>query len=624
MFRLFFLFSLIHVNCVVRSQQVYKTDVLVVGGGTGGTAAALQAVRSGSTVLLAEEGPWLGGMISAAGVSATDGNHQLPSGIWKEFRDQIYDVYGGAGNVATGWVSNTQFEPHVADSIFKRMTAAEKKLNVQHGWRFHKLSKRLNRIQSVWFLSGSDTILVTPRMVIDATEMGDVLAAAGEPFDLGMEAGSVTGERVGVKESNAIIQDLTYVAILKYYGPAADCTIVKPANYTPAEFDGACTDYYTDTKIKKPTSTAKQMLDYGKLPNNKYLINWPIKGNDTYLDVVELPYEQRHAALETARQKTLRFIYFIQSQLGFKHLGLADDEFPTADRLALMPYYREGRRLKGLVRFTINHISDPFGNGQPLYRTGIAVGDYPIDHHHKENPAAPQHLDFYPVPSFNVPIGSLLPRTTENLIVAEKGISVSNVVNGTTRLQPCVMLTGQAAGMIASLSVRLNARPSAVSIRTIQQALLKAKCYLMPYLDVIPDSLYFESVQRIGATGILRGTGIPYKWANQTWFYPDSMVHAETFRAGWRDFSSLEVRSANSFLTVQEALQLVKTYVSKQPQNPALTNDETIWTSCGLRSFQPGRPIFRKELAVLIDKIIDPFSVPVSVTGHFKTTKASH
>jgi hypothetical protein len=137
-----------------------------------------------------------------------------------------------------------------------------------------------------------------------------------------------------------------------------------------------------------------------------------------------------------------------------RNLGLADDEFPTKDLLAFYPYHRESRRLRGLVRMNVKHISSPYTTEDALYRTGIAVGDYPIDHHHKKNAAAPQHLDFYPIPSFNIPLGALIPANYSNFIVAEKSISVSNIVNGTTRLQPCVMQIGQADGTLAAISVR--------------------------------------------------------------------------------------------------------------------------------------------------------------------------
>jgi len=103
-----------------------KADILIIGGGTGGTAAGIAAARLGVKTLVVEEGPWLGGMISSAGVSCTDGNHNLASGIWNEFRERIYAAYGGPKAVATGLVSNTQFETHVSDSIWKSLAEAEK------------------------------------------------------------------------------------------------------------------------------------------------------------------------------------------------------------------------------------------------------------------------------------------------------------------------------------------------------------------------------------------------------------------------------------------------------------------------------------------------------------------
>ena len=520
---------------VAKSQTRFTTDVLIVGGGTSGIAAGIQSARLGVKTIIAEETNWLGGMLTAAGVSATDGNHLLASGIWKEFRQRIYDHYGGVGKVATGWVSNTQFEPHVADQIFKSMASAEKKLSVYFGLQFIGVIKDGHAIKGARFidLSKHDTIIIQAAQIIDATELGDVFANANIPYDVGMEASSLTGENVNIPHSSDIIQDLTYVAILKDYGQGVDCTIAKPVGYDPREFDGACLDFYKDSSRVKPGVDCAKMLTYAKLPGKKYMLNWPAYGNDIYLHLIHLTPAQRQLEWQKAKQQTLRYIYFIQRELGYKHLGLANDEFPTKDRLALIPYYREGRRVQGLVRFKVQHISDPFNEKNPLYRTGIAVGDYPIDHHHRKNPAAPQHLDFYPIPSFNVPLGTLIPKSHKGIIVAEKGISVSNVVNGTTRLQPCVLLIGQAAGTLAALTVQNKyADASKVPVRKVQEALLSTGAYLMPYADVVPADPFFTSIQRIGATGFLKGKGQPNAWANRTWFYPDSTMTLQSFVTG--------------------------------------------------------------------------------------------
>lgn len=318
--------------------QKQKVDVLVIGGGIGGTAAGIQSARAGAKTLIIEEGPWLGGMLSAAGVSAIDGNHELPSGIWGEFREKIHAHYGGPSKVATGWVSNTQFEPHVADSILKNMAGKEKNLRVIYGYSLTSVEVKNGVVTGATFreVSSGKMMSVEAKQTIDATELGDVLAMAKVPYDVGMEAGSLTGETVGVTETNDIVQDLTYVAILKDYGAGRDCTIVKPSGYDPKEFDGSNTNYYFDTTRKKPNVDAKKMLDYGRLPNNKYMLNWPIYGNDIYLNIVEMSPAQRAVELEKAKQTTLRFVYFIQHDLGFRHLGLTDDEFPTNDRMALI------------------------------------------------------------------------------------------------------------------------------------------------------------------------------------------------------------------------------------------------------------------------------------------------
>lgn len=598
------------------AQLSMQTDVLVIGGGTGGTAAGIQCARMGVKTIIAEESTWLGGMLSAAGVSATDGNHNLPSGLWNEFRAEIYKVYGGANKIATGWISNTHFEPHVADSIFKAMAAKEKWLTVLFQYRFLSVVKKDNQMNGAVFvnLKTKKKIIIYAKQLIEATELGDVIASANIPYSLGMESGTETGEDVGVTETNTIIQDLTWVAILKDFGTGVDKTIPKPANYDANEFDGCCTNFYNDKKRIAPNVDAKKMLDYAKLPNGKYMINWPGYGNDIYLNIINLTPQQRAVELQKAKQQTLRFVYFIQTQLGFKHLGLAIDEFTTKDHLAIIPYYRESRRVKGVIRFMINHISTPFTFN--FYRTGISVGDYPIDHHHRKNAKAPTHLGFYPVPSYNIPLGSLIPEKINGLIVCDKSISVSNVVNGTTRLQPVVLITGQAAGAMAALCVLNKKQAREISIRKVQDALLKSNALIMPYRDAGITHPHFKSIQRIGATGILKGKGIPYQWANQTWFYPDSLVNTSAFIKDFEPFAKVN-NITNQLLTIADVLEIIKQTNASIYEN--YKNEFAAkWIEWGLKEFNKERNITRAELAVVLDKTIDPFHIKgVDYNGNF-------
>lgn len=617
-----------------QAQTSYKTDVLVIGASASGIAAGIQSARMGVQTIIAEPTTWLGGMITAAGVCAFDGNHSMPSGLFGEFREALHKVYGGASKVSTGWVSNTLFEPHVGDSIFKSMVLHTKGLTVKYQFQFVSAIKNNNAITGAIFLHlpTNQKVTIYAKQVIDATELGDVLANAGVPYSLGMEASAVTGEDVHVSETNDIVQDITYVAILKDYGKGTDKTIPRPKNYDPSEFDGACTDYYFNTAKPKPNVDAKKMLDYGKLPNKKYMINWPNSGNDIYLNIVEMNEADREKELVKAKEQTLRFIYFIQHQLGFKNLGLADDEYPTADKLPLIPYHRESRRVKGLVRFDVKHIAKPFDSPNPLYKTGIAVGDYPIDHHHKKNLKAPQHLDFYPVPSFNIPLGSLIPQDISGLIVAEKSISVSNVVNGTTRLQAIALLIGQAAGTLAAQAVQQNLDAQNIPVRKVQLGLLNSNAYIMPYFDVPQSHPQFIATQKIGATGILKGQGVPYSWANRTLFHPDSLVNRTALVNDIADLCLLTPKQ-QAYLSLSETIDIIieiaknKKLATKSASwnlsdKKLLTNQiKQSWQRWKFGSFNPNSYVTRIQFAQLMDATINPFELQqIDHNGKIKPT----
>jgi hypothetical protein len=413
-----------------------------------------------------------------------------------------------------------------------------------------------------------------------------------------MESSALTGEDVHVANSNDIIQDITYVGILKDYGKPQPL-IERPSHYDSTEFDGSNTNFYRDLLRKKPGVDAQKMLDYGRMPNNKFMLNWPLYGNDIYLNVIEQSREEREKMLVAAKEQTLRFVYFIQKELQMRNLGLADDEFPTKDLLAFYPYHRESRRLRGLVRMNVKHISSPYTTKDALYRTGIAVGDYPIDHHHKKNAAAPQHLDFYPVPSFNIPLGALIPAQYSNFIVAEKSISVSNIVNGTTRLQPCVLQIGQAAGTLAAISLRTGQAVQEVSIRKVQASLLEAGVYIMPFIDVPNNHPHFIATQKIGAIGLLRGRGVPVGWANQTYFDPMMHVEGKLFLSTWNNYFP-KYTSASDSLSIKEAIDLLGLLNNLSfEKNKSFIQGK--WENWNFDFFDTARPVKKIELAAILN-----------------------
>ena len=608
----FLLIQLIH--SFAFAQQEY--DLIIIGGGASGTAAGISAGRLGTKTLIIEETVWLGGMLTAAGVSAIDGNHKISGGFYGEFKKGLEDYYGGSPNLATGWVSNTLFEPKVANELLQKMASAVPNLYIE----FQSTWQKADFVADKWtvsYLKNGKIATATARLLIDATELGDVAASQGLKYRLGMDARAVIGEKYAPEQANDIIQDLTYVVTLQDYGSVADKTILKPANYDPEEFACACA-HADPTTDNDPTLDCGKMIDYGKLPNGKYMINWPNCGNDYYLNIIEMTLSERVEALQAAKAASLRFVYYIQHELGFKNLGIAEDEYPTVDDLPMIPYHRESRRYYGLVDFTLPYVLEPYTAPYPFYRTGAIVGDYTIDHHHKKNLDAPA-IDFIKirVPSYNVPLGALVPKDHSGLILAEKSISVSNIVNGASRLQPVVLGIGQAAGTLASVAIAKDIKPADVSIREVQQSLMDQGAYLMPFMDMNPADVHFQAMQKIGLTGILKGTGVPYLWANQTWFYPDRLATEYELVDGLRPIYS-ELKdfwgASGDYLTGER----FQTILEKIKPNTPLREIAQIWKRAELPGdFTTEKKLTRLEVAVLLNELIDPFGVEVGWQGDF-------
>jgi len=603
-------------NTKIQSHK-NTVDVLVVGGGASGVMAGIQAARMGVSVQILEETVWLGGMLTSAGVSAIDGNYNLRSGLWEEYRSKLSAHYGGEEALKTGWVSNVLYEPQVGAAILLKMTQKEPNLRVSFGSIVNNVSKISTGWNVNYRINGEEKT-ISAKIVIDATELGDIAAKIGVPYSIGMDSRFETGEAIAPEKANNIIQDLTYVAILKNYEDTTAAKLTKPKNYDPTPFLCTCKGRCTEKEANNKLWDCDYMMQYGKLPNNYYMINWPIYGNDYYTNAIELSVKARAVEFQKAKNFTLNYVYYLQNELGFKNLGIADDVFPTDDGLPLIPYHRESRRIEGLVRLDVNDLAKPYQQEESLFRTGIAVADYPIDHHHNRYPEADKlpDLHFYPIPSYSIPLGALIPKNTDNFIVAEKSISVTNIVNGSTRLQPVCILIGQAAGALAALSARQGQTPSKLSVRTVQNALLDADAFLMPYSDIDISDPAFKSMQRIGATGILRGEGKNIGWKNHTLIYPDSLLKTNTFKIGLKDWTNIKDLNLKSETVSYKDLLDVIRKILKQKGSPKVKSigklkkqGNSIVKDYGWKSLKCHTKISRKQAAVLLDELLNPFEI---------------
>ncbi len=523
-------------------SSVLKADVLVVGGGTGGTAAAIQAARCGAKTILVSEFPWLGGMLTSAGVSAPDGNElaAFQTGLWGSFLRELQQRQ--PEGLDWGWVSFFTYDPRIGAAIFADWVKCLPNLHWICGHKPQAVIKEADRILGVQFTD----FTVSAQITLDATELGDLLALGEVSHRWGWELQAEFGEPSAPIAPNDLtrtypVQAPTWVAIMQDFGEGAVAPeIPAPPIHSPDRFIGAWDNY-----------TPEQFLNYGRLPGGLLMINWPIRGND-YGEKLD-----RLIGSETSQQEFLQeslwhsqsFTHFIQIQLGRRY-GLAENIFPTShtknpplellgggeggvvnsqqstvnsqhhsgatgidmtSAFALHPYYRESRRLQGITTIREQDIL-PITGGRvaklPLNAEGIceavAIGNYANDHHYPSGdiPLQPKSIRWggrWTGTAFTIPYSALIPASTDGLLVCEKNISVSHIANGATRLQPTVMNIGQAAGMAAALCIEQGCQPRELPVRVLQEALLQdsqASAAVIPLFNLTPDRSHWLKQQR--------------------------------------------------------------------------------------------------------------------------------
>ncbi len=474
----------------------YSFPLVVWGGGTGGLAAAVQAARLGTKTLLLTPGPWLGGMVSAAGVSAPDG-HELScwqTGLWGAFLRDIAKVE--PDGLDHNWVSCFGFHPRRAEQVLQRWVADCPQLDWWPNVSLKSISRDQNRIQSIEIEISKRIKKLRLDLLIDGSDLGDTFPLTQtphrwgwEPKELWKEPSAPSAQRLLHESffSKQPIQSPTWVVM----GQLDESR--QPPNDSPD-----LPDPFTEAT---KAFGFERTLTYGRLPGGLVMLNWPIHGNDWHQQLERLRSPQawlRDQLSESMQSHSLAFLKSLkQVSNGWLRSGNA---FPGANpSLALMPYWREGRRLIGhntvvendLLPLSLGPSRGPLPFDEKGSCTSIAVGTYANDHHYpgEDWPLAPKSCRWggrWTGTPFCIPYGAIISSEIENLLVADKAFSVSHIANGATRLQPLIFNIGQAAGIAAAQALNKHVMPADLEVGEIQQALLNdrfAPAAVLPIWD---------------------------------------------------------------------------------------------------------------------------------------------
>jgi hypothetical protein len=504
-------FLLAAAGCIHGAGRELRCDVAVIGGGTGGVAAALGALRNGMRVVMTEETDWLGGQLTSQMVppdehpwieqfGGTRSYREYRSRIRSYYRDHYPLTAEARGrwnlNPGDGSVSRVTHEPHVSVAVLSSMLARYVSggfLTVLYDTVPVLAAVSEDRVQfvTVRHKSGLERVISAPYFV-DATEQGDLLPLAGVEFVTGFESQKETQEpHAPAVAQPSNIQAFTVCYAVDYVA-GEDHTIDRPAeyafwrDYVPAmkpAWPGKLLSWQMSDPVKL---TARQVIFdptaefnppgqlnlfiYRRIANKRNfasgtyagdvsLVNWP--QNDYWLGNLHGPGSEGHLA--RGKQLSLSLLYWMQTEAprpdggqGWKGLRLRGDLAGTEDGLAKYPYIRESRRIRAEFTVLEQHVAAASRSSAETFADSVGVGSYRIDLH--PSSGGDNYIDVGSLP-FQIPLGSLIPRRVENLLAGCKNLGVTHITNGCYRLHPVEWNIGEAAGAVAAEAVRTGHAP---------------------------------------------------------------------------------------------------------------------------------------------------------------------
>lgn len=500
----------------------HAADIAIIGGGTGGCAAALAALEAGAKVILNEETAWIGGQLTSQAVPPDEHGWIERFGrtaSYARFREAVRDHYRAHYplrpevradprlNPGNGWVSPLCHEPKVALAVLETMLAPHRAAGrllvlTQHVPVAVEVdgTDRLAAVRLTDRTTGA-SVRVTAGFFLDATELGDLLLLSDAESVTGREAQADTGEPSAPATAQpANCQAFSWCFAIAH-DETGDHTGLAPQDYAQwRNFRAPLTPPWPgpwlgwsglNPRTMQPMTykfaphretlglfsglwTFRRVLDRnlfepGAYASDVVMVNWPMID---YLggDLVTTPPDERQPLLDGARSLSRAVFHWLQTEAprpdggaGWPGLHLRPDVTGTDDGLAMAPYIRESRRIRALTTIREQDVSAahlPAGADRAREcADSIGVGYYRIDLH--PSSGGDNYLDVPSLP-FQIPLGALVPVRLTNLLPAAKNIGTTHLTNGCYRLHPVEWNIGEAVGTLAALCLRDAVTPQAV------------------------------------------------------------------------------------------------------------------------------------------------------------------
>ena len=427
-----------------RSVPVrHEVDVFVAGGGPSGVAAAVAAARQGASVFLAERSNCLGGMGTAGNLPLfmqfTDGVNMLAAGVGEEVLLKLREAGG------TGPDSGVTIRAEVLKRVYDDL-ALDAGVRFTFSTNLIDVQASEGNVTAAVLAAKSGLFAVTAKIFVDCSGDGDLAAWAGAPFEKGDAEGNLM--------------------------PGTLCSLWADVDWAEVYRGGRIRD---DSRLEAAFQDKVFTVEDRHLPG-MFRVGRNVGGgnightfgvdNTDERSVTEAVIQARKSLVEYER-------YYKEYLKGFEEMELV----ATAAQLGI----RETRRVLG--DYVLN--LDDFKR-RAVFDDEIGRYSYPVDIHASKPDKTSYEkfeeefrtLRYGKGESYGVPYRTLTPRGLNNVLVAGRCVSCDRYIQGSIRVMPGCFITGQTAGVAASMAAAQGATPRGIDIKELQQKLKKLGAYL--------------------------------------------------------------------------------------------------------------------------------------------------
>lgn len=414
-------------------------DVIVVGGGTAGVIAAVQAGRAGARTLLVEKGGMLGGTLTVGGINAPAHffawGRQVIAGIGWELVRRCFEEAGQPVPTPEFTIDTPTPRHLTVDKLLYAALCDEAVLEAGCELLFHAMPAAASRVGERWELTvctktGLQT--TSAAVLIDATGDANVVTLAGFPV-----------------ARPAVVQPATLSMVCSGY----DANALDYAELTAAANTAIAAGELVGTDVAWWNDGPKHFLR-GHGRNSNHL---RAPGAETS--------EGRTAAEVEGRRAALRAYRFFRKQPGLEGFRI-DAACPEVG-------IRETVVINGKHTVTI----DEYEAGV-VYDDAVCFAFYPVDEHLNDGTGI-NYRPLKPEVVPTIPRGALLPAESRNLLVAGRCLASDREANSALRVEAPCMAMGQAAGALAVLAAQTGVDVADVPMADLH-ALLRAHGAVVP------------------------------------------------------------------------------------------------------------------------------------------------